>query len=138
MARRFNARIEGGKRLRNFVKNMPEEARAELYDVIKSNLEAVIVDAKSRVPVDTGALRDAMKVRVGKKTLRGRAGVIGDRGYIRLKKGGKRFYAKFVEYGTRRTPAKPFLFPAWRSRRLKTRMAIVNGLHTAIQKANRR
>ena len=55
--------------------------------------EDVASDARSRAPVDTGALRDSIDVQPGKVTV-------------------SVPYAAFVEYGTSDTPAQPFLRPA--------------------------
>lgn len=62
-----------------------------------------IVDlAKQLCPVDTGALRDSIR----------KEGAAGSRRRQVKAGGGGVAYAAFVEYGTARSPAQPFLHPA--------------------------
>ena len=135
MAARVSARIEGLKRLRAFVKNMPEEARAQILNDLKQNLEGVAAEERARVPYKTGSLHDAIRVRLNKRTLSGRVGVF-VKGRTRVRKGRRiPFYVRFVEFGTVKTPARPFLFPAWRRRREKTKADIKSGIARAIKRA---
>ena len=57
--------------------------------------------AKELVPVDTGALQESIHVEKGDSA--GQYQVVADMPY-----------AAFVEYGTGRGPAQPYLTPAWR------------------------
>lgn len=65
--------------------------------------EAVRDNAKRRAPVDTGALRDSIEMHAE-----------GDRTFV-VEVG--QFYGAFVEYGTSRAPAQPFLTPAFEEER---------------------
>lgn len=62
--------------------------------------ERIAADAKSRVPVATGALRDAIHVDTSGDGVRV---VAGD---------STAFYGHIVENGSTKTPARPFLVPA--------------------------
>ncbi len=67
----------------------------------KDLADAIAEEARSRVPVDSGALRDAIHV-----TFQGDNDwnvVAGDR---------KAFYGHIIEHGGVNTPARPFLVPA--------------------------
>jgi HK97 gp10 family phage protein len=63
--------------------------------------QAVEDRAKELVPVDTGALQESIHVEKGDGD--GRYNVVADMPY-----------ARFVEFGTGRGPAQPYLIPAWR------------------------
>lgn len=63
-----------------------------------------VEQARSKAPVRRGIMRDDIAYRV---EARGNAVT----GYVGVKRG-KAFYARFVELGTRRMPARPFLRPA--------------------------
>jgi len=103
-------------------------------------------DAKANVPADTGNLRRNIVVRGfrgqrtrGKNRDTVRAGVVireeGKRGKIVRGEGGalgikvlrqnNAFYWRFVEYGTKRMPARPFLRPAYD--RMQSRISQVMG-----------
>lgn len=67
---------------------------------VKAGAERVAEDAKERVPIRSGALRDAIHTEDddgGTYVIAGDSGV---------------FYGHIVEHGGARTPARPFLIPA--------------------------
>jgi HK97 gp10 family phage protein len=61
-------------------------------------------DARAFVPVRLGKLRDGITFTLHKQGFQAAVGVFDK----------KLFYASFVEFGTSRTSAQPFLFPAYR------------------------
>lgn len=102
----------------------------------------VLAKAKSLVPVRTGNLRRSLAIRAMKRTRR--------RKYIRgvlvtTRDGmfkGEQFYGGFVEFGTKRARAKPFLRPAVDAEagraRLIFRHAIQEGLSREAARASKR
>ena len=146
MARRFTARVTGGRRLRAFVKNAPEEIKEEWRRVIRQQLEPVAAQARATVPVDTGGLRGAIKLRITRKTVRGRVVV---RRPVLLRQGSGTYVnlARLIEFGTNpgrfgrktRGPhplrAQPFLFPAWRIRRLQAKAAMAAAVNRAVTRS---
>lgn len=64
--------------------------------------QQIATTARSLVPVDTGALRASIRVEPGRDET-SRTVVAG---------GGGVEYAAFIEYGTSRAPAQPFMTPA--------------------------
>lgn len=67
-------------------------------NVLRPWAERVLADAKRLAPVDTGHLRDSLKIEYGDD---GTASILTDVEY-----------AGYVEHGTRYQPAQPFLRPA--------------------------
>lgn len=104
------------KKLKTYIEGMDEviklvaelgDAAAEALDkASKAGADMVISDAKRRVPVDTGKLRDSLvlkKSRVKKVKVKSE--------YYVTKKSGAEHFAP-VELGTSKMKAQPFLRPA--------------------------
>ena len=77
------------------------ERQRELVDKVKSGLQKVVLavegQAKKDCPVDTGRLRSSITSRI-----EGSTGIVGTTVE----------YASYVEFGTYKKEARPFLFPA--------------------------
>lgn len=71
--------------------------RADVADAVRKAAEAVAEEARRMCPVDTGALRNSITV----SSDGSRAEVVAGKDY-----------AVFVEFGTYKTAAQPFLVPA--------------------------
>lgn len=94
--------------------------RDRVFGAMQKGAERVEMEARSRVTVETGALRQSIKKTNGdKKNLT--ISVVADypnTGRTRKTKtrkqkaGSKEYYAMAVEYGTRHMQAQPFLMPA--------------------------
>ena len=79
------------------------EMQAAAISAIMDAGRDVVEEAKRRVPVKTGRLRDSIKIqRLSRKGLSVKVGV----------KTSDCFYHRWVELGTRRTPKHPYLRPA--------------------------
>ena len=89
-------------------------------------------EAKARVPTGkTGMLKKNIKVRSAKRS-RSRIGinvVVGEGWYT-----GEQFYGAFVELGTSKQPARPFMRPALEDKRDEARRVLVDELQDLIQK----
>jgi len=88
------------KRLRNYIKNKPDEIK----DVIKVAAFNIEKDGKQRVAVDTGATKNSIFVTF-------------DDGGFSASIGPTTEYAPFIEFGTHRMTARPFMIPALESER---------------------
>ena len=66
--------------------------------------DKIVKEAKRLCPVDTGHLRDSIKRSASKRTARGYRVIVGTP--VR--------YAGYVEFGTRKMSAQPYLRPAFR------------------------
>jgi HK97 gp10 family phage protein len=95
------------------LKSRLPEIIAELYPAVEeatvAGAELIVEAAKSRVPVDTGRLRDAIHVET---TPEGAYVIAGNR---------NAFYGHIVEHGSAAygTPPHPFLVPALEENRVK-------------------
>jgi HK97 gp10 family phage protein len=102
---------------------LPEIIRALETDVQRAVREAVethvVPAAKSRVPVDTGRLRDAIHT---EETLEGVYVVAGDK---------DAFYGHIIEHGGVNHPPHPFLVPSLE----ENRAAIIEAANAAVRRA---
>ena len=60
--KRLKVKIVGGKKIANNLKRMGNKASDMLMDVAKKGGKIALDDAKRNCPVDTGALRDSLKL----------------------------------------------------------------------------
>lgn len=81
------------------------ELHSKTDDALREAVDAVVDEAKGRVPVDSGKLRDAIHV---EETEDGYSIVAGDN---------EAFYGHLVEFGTTHSAAHPFLLPAFEAER---------------------
>lgn len=86
--------------LRSRLPEIAVEIRLVVEDAIEAGAETVAEEAKARVPVNTGRLRDAIH------TDREPGGV-----YV-VAGDDEAWYGHLVEHGTVRTPPRPFLVPS--------------------------
>lgn len=114
-------KVVGEDELIKSIRNLADERiRAEVGNALVEAANLVAEDAKGRVPVRMGALRESIRKRVSKKKLFARVECDYPKGtgkYVRTKKHGEdrsreHYYAFAVEYGTRKDPEQPFLRPA--------------------------
>lgn len=91
--------IKGGAELQRALQGVPVKLeRKILRGALRAAAKVIEAEAKRRVPVRTGRLRDSIRVSAGAKK--------NGRVWAHVKAGGGRkgraFYAHFVEFGTRR------------------------------------
>lgn len=94
--------VRGDKEILAYLKTLDKEVKDILSEAAEAGAKIVYDDAKSKVPVDTGNLRDSIEMKEGKKTEKRAIWQV----IINLKKA---FYGAFVELGTKDRPARPFL-----------------------------
>lgn len=122
------SRMTGATRLRRKLRRFPEEATAEVRTAISEAAEAVHAEALGRVPVDTGTLARNLSYRVSKDGLEARVGILG------AKAKREAYYGGFVEFGTSRKPARPYLRPALEQERAHFRPRINKAVTAAVRK----
>lgn len=105
----FKGLMELAERLQEARKQM---IRAAAQSVAVS-AEEVVAMAKELCPVESGALRNSITATVS----RTETGVTAQ---VTCKKG----YGKYVEYGTSKMPARPFMYPAARAYEAKIKAQI--------------
>ena len=90
----------------------------------------ILIAAQANCPVVSGDLKKSLKVRALKKK-RHRYGVMvaTSAGWFK----GKTFYGAFVEYGTSKKPANPFIRPAFDSESGRAEMVLRRELKIGIE-----
>lgn len=91
--------VTGGEDIAKALEAMKVEIeRNMMRGAMRAGAQVILEEAKSRVPQDTGALRDSLRIRTGAKG--GKVFAYVQAG--RSKKKGDPFYAHLVEYGVKR------------------------------------
>ena len=132
-------KISGRDKLKAKLMAIPKVARAEIRKALEKSAAEIAATQQSFAPFVSGALRASIGYTFGNyrpdnANVRGVAsGVVGDPDLsVTIHAGdATAWYAAFVEFGTVRTRAQPFFFPAWRLGRRRAR----NRISRAITKA---
>jgi len=130
--------VEGLNELKVLLDVLPQKTREKIELDLRKIVEEIRDEAKQKCPVDTGALQKSIRIQTYSKP----AGVMAKLGVsaggytVNPKTGQTVNYASFVEYGTSRNPAQPFLRPAYqnKTRQLKNVMkqAVIEVVRTLI------
>lgn len=116
---RNGVKLEGFDGLLDNLKSLEKVStqKAAVRQAMRKAAKPIIDDAKSNVPVDSGALRDSIKIgSTLNKSQRKQARSTKEKGAVTqyLGSGGKGArHSHLVEFGTVDQPAQPFLRPAW-------------------------
>jgi len=102
--------IVGLKELEDKLSNLDKKLSKALDEALNEIAEKIRDDAKSFVPVDTGALRKS--IRIEKKGKLQVSIVAGGGGVINPRTGREVDYAGYVEFGTSRMNPQPYMQPA--------------------------
>jgi len=114
---RFNIRTKGTRGVLAKLATVDDGLQREVLETaVRVGSQIVEGDARRRAPRDTGRLQRAIK----SETVEVSPG----RALARVYVGREAFYARFVEFGTRNMPAKPFLRPALRENRGRVMSAV--------------
>lgn len=125
MARRMKVLVElqGQAEMRRALARLQLGAIARIKAQVKASAENIEREAKARVPVDEGTTRDSIRV------------VYSDFG-MTASIGSAWFNARFIEQGTQRQPARPFLNPAFQAERNVYLKGIEDALNDAGKEAS--
>lgn len=113
-------KIEGDTKLSDKLNHASDDAKKEIKNALLLSALAIERDAKINCPVDTGLLRNSITHKVEE-----------DSDKITATTGTNTEYAPYVEYGTSKMPAQPYLRPAYE----KNKDAITRMIKQAILKA---
>lgn len=143
------APVTGLDRLRQRMRAMSRETRAEIRAALHKGAEDVAGMARRLAPKKSGALAASIKVTAGSKSKR--LASSGDQDLsVRVTAGDKEaYYAAWVEFGTAPhanggkfagtqhpgTAAQPFFFPAYRASRKRVKSRISRAVTRAARKA---
>jgi HK97 gp10 family phage protein len=154
MANTVTMELTGFKELAAALRELPERvARNGLRAAVNAGATVIKKEAIAKAPKDTGALRDNLY----QKQIREQSGDMKQTFYVGVRKGvakyantkanrragkagtaykndGTTFYWRFLEFGTSKMPAHPFMRPAFESRKEAAVKAIGEKLDERIQK----
>lgn len=101
----FSVDMTGMEELFNQLDSLGEDASKALKEAVMKGAEIVREDASRRAPRRTGKLSQSIIIESAEV----------EPDYVSVKIGPNKeaFYGRFVEMGTSKMPAKPFLRPAW-------------------------
>lgn len=142
----IEVKVEGLSELREAMLKLPQALQAgPLRRAVSAAAKVVQDEARLNAPVDDGVLKRAIyRARDKENSSRVQEGyIVGVRYGRRYRKRGQdAWYWRFVEFGTARTPAQPFLRPAFMStqgRQLeRMREVLARAIELAAAKLNRR
>ena len=137
-------KIEGLRELQAAMRDLPRKLqRQTVQRALREAAKPIHADARSRVPVQTGAVRRQIAIQRSRK-FTGRDGVFGV--VVRVRAMNKRmrakghtdpFYWKFLEFGTSKMPAQPFMRPAFEGNKQRAIEIIKLALARGIERAAR-
>lgn len=102
MGKSVNVRVEGVGNMRSAFDRAIATIELATGRAVDESLDGIRDDAQDEVPVRTGTLKDGIQSETDPGGLSGVVGVVGEASE----------YAPFVEFGTSRQPAKPYMTPA--------------------------
>ena len=123
--------ILGTEEFRDFVNLFTKEARRKVNIAIVQGAHMIEASAKKYVPVDTGNLKS--KITVIKRDEAGRfvGKVTGEQIISEVKVLANTNYAAYLEYGTKKMNAQPYMQPALNENKNKIRAHVVNAVEEA-------
>jgi HK97 gp10 family phage protein len=120
MAKAAHAELQGAKDLQAAFRNLSASTRREVKDITRTTADEIKKEAVSRVRVDTGYTASTVKHEI---TADGLGAVVGSNW----------FKARFLEHGTVKMAARPWLFPAFEIVRPKYLQRIQAALHAVVR-----
>jgi HK97 gp10 family phage protein len=123
---------------RRFAK-VKDAARKDAVKAMKEAAEEIAAQMRRAVPVESGALRDSIRVEVDEARMRVKILAGGATTTVKVRTGRKSDkapmvdYHLFVEYGTRRAKAHPFFWPTWRLMRQRSRGKVTRSITKALK-----
>lgn len=130
--------VEGLKELQEKLRALgPKVARNALRSAVNAGAQVVRKEVQARAPIDTGTLRRAIYI----KQIRELSNEFQQTFYIGVRRGKKyqkkkmdAWYAMMVEFGTSKMPAKPYIRPAFESKKVEAAARIKEKLMERIEK----
>lgn len=117
--------------LRKKLRRFPEEAQAPVRAAVRSVAERILDDAQRFVPKQRRVLMRALRIKYGRDGFTARIGYLGKRSVRRA------YYAAFVEFGTRKMRAQPFMGPAFDANLQRGRRLFRKAIDEAIKRTIR-
>lgn len=138
MADGMSINIEGLKELERKLLGMaPKLAKNGLRSAVAAGSRVIMAEARKNVPVDTGTLRRAIymkQIREQSDNSKQTYYVGVRRGKSERKKNRDGYYFAFVEFGTAKMAAQPFLRPAFEAKKVDAVEVIKRRLAERVEK----
>jgi len=127
----MDIKIEGAKELeKKLLSFEPKLGRKIIRQALRAGAKVIHTAAKANVPVDTGALKQSLKVKAMRKRRHSYGVMVATSdGWFK----GDEFYGAFLEFGTSKMPAKPFVRPAFDAEKDNAEKIIKNQLQQGIE-----
>jgi HK97 gp10 family phage protein len=123
--------MTGAKELSKLLKKLPVKVEKNfMRQAVRAGARVVVKDARKRVPKNTGNLAKSLGV-VSRRAKNITMSVKARSGKKQKNDG---FYGRFIEFGTRKMAARPFLRPALESNVSNIIKAMADKLNQAIDK----
>ena len=137
----IKVRLEGIEELKKIFKQLDREVKKQIYEkAVQEGAEMVVQTAKAKVPVDTGALKESIKIIESKAGEKGSFSKVGSDIAIHKRDAVTRqahgYYSFFTEYGTSRMPARPFIRPALDENSQKIKDKFIEVLKSEVERYN--
>lgn len=126
-AKKLKVEVEGAEEVIKLLEEMGQNAGDVLVRAAEAGGRVALSEARRLCPVKTGRLRASLTLTQGKKTP--------TKANVRIEHGKKEYYGKFVELGTKKQPAKPFLRPAVDENKKQISDAVTEEIGRAVGRA---
>ena len=115
----------------------PKVKKKIMRKAMRQSMKPILQQAKANAPVATGATKKAIKIKAAKRS-RKSIGIdvrIGEDTYK-----GDQYYASFIEFGApkRKLPPRPFIKPAYESKKDEVKKLVINNIDRIIQEETRK
>lgn len=135
------AKIIGLAKLQQKLDRLPDIATEMIKAALEQSADEIVSLAKSLVPVDDGTLRESIGWTWGKAP-RGSislgsmaaASLGGDLTITVYAGSSEAFYARWIEFGTKKMSAQPYFFPSYRANKKHAKRRISKAVRDAARK----
>lgn len=114
--------MEGDKQIRERLKKIKKTVSNDIEQALVNSALIVERDAKINAPVDTGLMRSTITHNLGNEDT--------NNPYVDIISPTE--YSKYVEFGTSKQPAQPFLFPAYNNNKQKILKEIAKAMKKGV------
>lgn len=136
MGQWFEIKLEGAKELEKQFKSLePKIAKKLVRQSLRKAAKPILAAARTKCPVDTGELKKSIKIRAMKRRKNSFGVLIGTalKWFV-----GDAFYGAFVEFGTSKMSARPFMRPAFDEKKGEAEQILVQEIREGLSEAVKR